>query len=110
MEQVFELKVKEKRKKLRDSDVEFNRKFDLTMKTLDDNKREIEERRKKFEQERDHFGKIHAAEEMNGKQSKSSSFKVGGDKKEKKEGIIFVVPCFSPLVYINQMSLSSLEL
>merc|ERR1712002_6683 len=55
MEQVFDMKVKEKKKKLNDSALEFNRKFDVTMRTLEQSKKEIEEKRKKFEQEREQF-------------------------------------------------------
>ena len=55
MEQVFDMKVKEKEKKLRDSEGEFQRKFEVTMKTLEQSKREVEERRKKFELDREQF-------------------------------------------------------
>lgn len=87
MEQVFDMKVKEKKKKLADSEMEFNRKFEVTMRTLEQSKKEIEERRKKFEAERDQFDQTYAPDGLNNKaNSRSSLMKpLDKEKKEKKK-------------------------
>jgi len=55
MELVFEMKVKEKQKKLRHTEDEFVRKFDLTMSTLGKTRNEVEERMRRLEVEREQF-------------------------------------------------------
>lgn len=52
MEQVFEMKVKEKKQKLKDSELEFTRRHDERKKALELQIRELEERRRGFEQEK----------------------------------------------------------
>lgn len=51
MEQVFEMKVREKRQKLKDSEAELTRRHSATRRSLEQQARELEERRKAFEQE-----------------------------------------------------------
>merc|ERR550534_1132398 len=55
METVFEMKVKEKQKKLKHTEDEFVRKFDLTMNTLGKSRNEVEERMRRLEVEREQF-------------------------------------------------------
>ncbi|XP_055374619.1 protein peanut isoform X2 [Condylostylus longicornis] len=52
MEQVFEMKVKEKKQKLKDSELELTRRHEERKKALDSQLRELEERRRAFEQEK----------------------------------------------------------
>lgn len=52
MEQVFELKVKEKKKKLKDSEAELSKKNEQMWKQLDQQNKELEEKRKQFEKEK----------------------------------------------------------
>ncbi|XP_050073947.1 septin-7 isoform X3 [Anopheles maculipalpis] len=52
MEQVFEMKVKEKKQKLKDSEVELTRRHEERKKALELQIRELEDRRKAFEQEK----------------------------------------------------------
>jgi len=85
MEQVFDMKVKEKKKKLNDSELEFNRKFDVTMRTLEQSKKEIEERRKKFETERDQFDSTYAVDGLHNKSNSRSSVMKPLTEKDKKE-------------------------
>ncbi|XP_076868450.1 septin 7b isoform X1 [Brachyhypopomus gauderio] len=52
MEQVFEMKVKEKVQKLRDSEAELQRRHEQMKKNLEAQHKELEERRRQFEEER----------------------------------------------------------
>ncbi|XP_055708606.1 septin-7 isoform X16 [Phlebotomus papatasi] len=52
MEQVFEMKVKEKKQKLKDSEIELTRRHEERKKTLEIQIRELEDRRRAFEQEK----------------------------------------------------------
>ncbi|XP_035911880.1 septin-7 isoform X8 [Anopheles stephensi] len=52
MEQVFEMKVKEKKQKLKDSEAELTRRHEERKKALELQIRELEDRRKAFEQEK----------------------------------------------------------
>ncbi|XP_031572961.1 septin-7-like [Actinia tenebrosa] len=55
MEQVFEIKVKEKKKKLKDSEEELGRKHEQMRKQLDAQLKDLDEKRKKFEKEKQEF-------------------------------------------------------
>ncbi|XP_013779531.1 septin-7-like isoform X2 [Limulus polyphemus] len=55
MEQVFDMKVKEKLNKLRESESELNRRSEQMRKTLDQQKRELYQKWKEFEKERTTF-------------------------------------------------------
>uniref|UniRef100_UPI00358EFF7C septin-7 isoform X2 n=1 Tax=Myxine glutinosa TaxID=7769 RepID=UPI00358EFF7C len=52
MEQVFEMKVKEKKQKLKDSEIELQRRHEQMKRNLEVQFREMEERRKLFEEEK----------------------------------------------------------
>ncbi|XP_037047418.1 septin-7-like isoform X4 [Bradysia coprophila] len=52
MEQVFEMKVKEKKQKLKDSELELTRRHEERKKALESSIRELEDRKRCFEQER----------------------------------------------------------
>uniref|UniRef100_UPI00398F0A27 septin-7-like n=1 Tax=Pristiophorus japonicus TaxID=55135 RepID=UPI00398F0A27 len=52
MEQVFELKLKEKKQKLKDSENELQRRHEQMKKNLEAQYKELEEKRKKFEEEK----------------------------------------------------------
>ncbi|XP_054720440.1 septin-7-like isoform X2 [Uloborus diversus] len=55
MEQVFEMKVREKMQKLKDSEVDLQRRHEQMRKSLDQQKQELDERRKAFEKEKAAF-------------------------------------------------------
>lgn len=52
MEQVFEMKVKEKKQKLKDSEIELERRAEQMRRNLDQQQKELEEKKKAFEKER----------------------------------------------------------
>ncbi|XP_078720021.1 septin-7-like [Lampetra fluviatilis] len=52
MEQVFDMKVKEKKQKLKDSEAELQRRSEQMKRSLESQLRELEERRRQFEEER----------------------------------------------------------
>ncbi|XP_028841456.1 septin-7-like isoform X3 [Denticeps clupeoides] len=52
MEQVFEMKVKEKKQKLKDSEAELERRHEQMKKNLDAQYRELEEKRRQFDEEK----------------------------------------------------------
>jgi len=52
MEQVFEMKVKEKTQKLKDSEADLQRRHEQTIRSLEAQKLEVEEKRKAFESEK----------------------------------------------------------
>jgi len=52
MEQVFEMKVKEKTQKLKDSEADLQRRHEQTIRSLESQKLEVEEKRKAFESEK----------------------------------------------------------
>ncbi|KAJ8343893.1 hypothetical protein SKAU_G00312220 [Synaphobranchus kaupii] len=55
MEQVFEMKVKEKKQKLKDSKAELERRHEQRKKTLEAQYKELEEKRKLFEEDRSNW-------------------------------------------------------
>ncbi|XP_076358239.1 septin-7-like isoform X2 [Tachypleus tridentatus] len=90
MEQVFEVKVKEKMQKLKDSEADLQCRHEQMIKTLQQQKNEIEEKRKQFEKEKAAFEssngdttihKIHV--DSNSKEHLECKEK----KKEKKKGL-----------------------
>lgn len=90
MEQVFELKVKEKKKKLKDSEGEFTRKYEITARGLEQQKKELEEKRKQLEKDREEFESHYHLQEgalNNSRSSSKSSLKEDAKReKEKKKG------------------------
>ncbi|XP_026470581.1 septin-7 isoform X2 [Ctenocephalides felis] len=90
MEQVFEMKVREKRQKLRDSELELTKRHETTKKALEQQARDLDDRRKAFEQEK------HQWEQQNGvsldelrRRSLEANSKetVDGKKDKKKKGL-----------------------
>ncbi|KAK2193820.1 hypothetical protein NP493_5g11003 [Ridgeia piscesae] len=65
MEQVFEMKVKEKMQKLKDSEVDLQRRMEQMKKSLEQQTKELDERRRAFERERDSWEDIHKQDEHN---------------------------------------------
>ena len=59
MEQVFETKVKEKRKKLKEMEAEFAKKHEQNRRELELQQRELDEKRQKFEKEKELFQQNH---------------------------------------------------
>ncbi|XP_042908002.1 septin-7 isoform X2 [Parasteatoda tepidariorum] len=55
MEQVFELKVREKRQKLKDSELDLQKRHEQIRKSLEQQKNELEDRRKNFEKDKANF-------------------------------------------------------
>ncbi|XP_032230123.1 septin-7 isoform X2 [Nematostella vectensis] len=55
MEQVFDIKVKEKKKKLKDSEAELGKKHEQMTNQLEQQLKELEEKRKKFEKEKKEY-------------------------------------------------------
>ncbi|XP_065064255.1 septin-7-like isoform X3 [Rhopilema esculentum] len=91
MEQVFEMKVKEKKKKLKDSEGEFNRKYEITARGLEQQTKEIEEKKKLLEREREEFESHYNLQDGLNNSRKSSLHKTAkyspeDMKKDKKKG------------------------
>ena len=61
MEQVFAIKVEEKRSRLVNTDAEFQRKYDLSLQHLERVRKETEEKKKVLEQQRKEWAAQHAA-------------------------------------------------
>ncbi|XP_070574289.1 septin-7-like isoform X2 [Ptychodera flava] len=55
MEQVFEMKVKEKRHKLKDSEIDFQRRYEQMKKSLEQQQKDLEDKRLQFEREKKEF-------------------------------------------------------
>ncbi|KAG9338090.1 hypothetical protein JZ751_027061 [Albula glossodonta] len=55
MEQVFEMKVKEKKQKLKDSEAELERRHEQMKKTLEAQYKELEEKRRQFEEDKSNW-------------------------------------------------------
>uniref|UniRef100_A0A8C6TK40 Septin n=1 Tax=Neogobius melanostomus TaxID=47308 RepID=A0A8C6TK40_9GOBI len=65
MEQVFEMKVKEKVQKLRDSEAELQRRHEQMKKNLEAQHKELEEKRRVFEDERNKWEELQRLEQTN---------------------------------------------
>lgn len=90
MEQVFEMKVREKMQKLKDSEIDLQRRHEQMRKSLDQQKLELEERRKTFEKEKAAFDLVNSEDafkrmtmDNNSKEHLDGKEK----KKEKKKGL-----------------------
>eukprot|EP00112_Aurelia_sp_Birch-Aquarium-sp1_P023176 Seg68.8 transcript_id=Seg68.8/GoldUCD/mRNA.D3Y31 product=Septin-7 protein_id=Seg68.8/GoldUCD/D3Y31 len=87
MEQVFEMKVKEKKKKLKDSEGEFHRKYEITTRGLEQQRKEIEEKRKQLEKDKEEFDSHYPHQDgLNNSRSSSKSSLKEDVKKDKKKG------------------------
>ncbi|XP_035911881.1 septin-7 isoform X9 [Anopheles stephensi] len=91
MEQVFEMKVKEKKQKLKDSEAELTRRHEERKKALELQIRELEDRRKAFEQEKSEWEQQNGVtlDELRRKSLEANSKETvdGKDKGKKKKGL-----------------------
>uniref|UniRef100_A0A182NHI4 Septin-type G domain-containing protein n=1 Tax=Anopheles dirus TaxID=7168 RepID=A0A182NHI4_9DIPT len=91
MEQVFEMKVKEKKQKLKDSEAELTRRHEERKKALELQIRELEDRRKAFEQEKVEWEQQNGVtlDELRRKSLEANSKETvdGKDKGKKKKGL-----------------------
>ncbi|XP_070497712.1 septin-7 isoform X7 [Chironomus tepperi] len=87
MEQVFEMKVKEKKQKLKDSELELTRRHEERKKALELQIRELEERRKAFDQEKSEWEHSNGVtlEELRRKSLEANSKETMDGKEKKKE-------------------------
>jgi len=93
MEQVFEMKVKEKKQKLKDSELELTRRHEERKKALEIQIRELEERRRAFEQEKKEWEELNGItlEELRRRSLEANSKETvdGKEKKDKKKKGLF---------------------
>uniref|UniRef100_A0A8C7Y5M6 Septin 7b n=1 Tax=Oryzias sinensis TaxID=183150 RepID=A0A8C7Y5M6_9TELE len=75
MEQVFEMKVKEKVQKLKDSEAELQRRHEQMKKNLEAQHKELEEKRRVFEEERANWEALQRQEQLKQEASKYEQFK-----------------------------------
>lgn len=89
MEQVFEIKVREKKQKLRDSEMELTRRHETTRKQLEQQAKELEEKRRQFEVEKEQWEKENqvTVEELRRRSLEGSREAVDGKKEKKKKGL-----------------------
>uniref|UniRef100_A0A1B0BQ01 Septin-type G domain-containing protein n=1 Tax=Glossina palpalis gambiensis TaxID=67801 RepID=A0A1B0BQ01_9MUSC len=91
MEQVFEMKVKEKMQKLKDSELELARRHEERKKALELQVRELEEKRREFERERKEWEEANhiTLEELKRRSlgANSSTDNADGKKEKKKKGL-----------------------
>ncbi|XP_055838319.1 protein peanut isoform X6 [Episyrphus balteatus] len=93
MEQVFEMKVKEKKQKLKDSELELTRRHEERKKALEIQIRELEERRRGFDQEKKDWEESNhiTLDELRRRSLEANSKETvdGKDKKDKKKKSLF---------------------
>ncbi|EFA00509.1 septin-7 [Tribolium castaneum] len=89
MEQVFEMKVREKKQKLKDSEAELTRRHEATKKQLEQQAKELEEKRRQFEMEKEQWEKENqiTVEELRRRSLEGSREAVDGKKEKKKKGL-----------------------
>ncbi|XP_078035006.1 septin 7-like protein pnut isoform X3 [Augochlora pura] len=91
MEQVFEMKVREKRQKLKDSEADLQRRHEQMRRSLEQQVRELEEKRRAFEAEKMAWEQQtgQSIEELRRRSLEANSKEAvdGKDKKSKKKGI-----------------------
>ncbi|CAH1155396.1 unnamed protein product [Phaedon cochleariae] len=89
MEQVFEMKVREKKQKLKDSEAELTRRHEATKKTLELQAKELDEKRRQFEMEKESWEKENqvTVEELRRRSLEGSRETVDGKKEKKKKGL-----------------------
>ncbi|XP_076339214.1 septin-7-like isoform X2 [Tachypleus tridentatus] len=94
MEQVFEMKVREKVKKLKDSETDLQRRHEHMTKSLEQQKHELEEKRKIFEREKAAFENANgetAIHKMTMEVNSKEQLDVKEKKKEKKKDAVIIV-------------------
>ncbi|CAG9857658.1 unnamed protein product [Phyllotreta striolata] len=93
MEQVFEMKVREKKQKLKDSEGELQRRHEATKKTLEAQAKELEEKRRMFEEEKELWERENqiTVEDLRRRSLEGGRESAGGGdgKKEKKKKGLF---------------------
>lgn len=92
MEQVFEMKVREKKQKLKDSEADLQRRHEQMKKALEQQISELEEKRRAYEQEKQVWEQSNhvTLEELRRKSLEASSKEtVDGNKKDKKKKGLF---------------------
>ena len=89
MEQVFEMKVREKKQKLKDSEAELTRRHDASKKALEQQAKELEEKRRQFELEKEEWETENhvTVEELRRRSLEGSRETVDGKKEKKKKGL-----------------------
>lgn len=89
MEQVFEMKVKEKKQKLKDSEAELTRRHEQTRKSLELQAKELEDKRKQFESEKLAWEQENhiTVDELRRRSLEGSKEAVDGKKDKKKKGL-----------------------
>lgn len=89
MEQVFEMKVREKKQKLKDSETELTRRHEATKKTLEMQAKELEEKRRQFEAEKEAWERENQVtiEDLRRRSLEGSRETVDGKKEKKKKGL-----------------------
>lgn len=89
MEQVFEMKVKEKKQKLKDSEQELTRRHEQTRKSLELQAKELDEKRRQFEAEKLAWEQENhvTVEELRRRSLEGSKEAVDGKKDKKKKGL-----------------------
>ncbi|XP_048510068.1 septin-7 isoform X3 [Athalia rosae] len=91
MEQVFEMKVREKKQKLKDSETDLQRRHEQMRRSLEQQVRELEEKRRAFESEKITWEQQtgHSIEELRRRSLEANSKEAvdGKDKKNKKKGL-----------------------
>ncbi|XP_013413912.1 septin-7-like [Lingula anatina] len=87
MEQVFEMKVKEKKQKLKDSEADLQRRAEQMKKSLEQQEKEIEERRKQFEKEKGEWEEVIRQEEARRRSLENSKETIDKKKDHKKKSI-----------------------
>ncbi|KAK9738715.1 Septin [Popillia japonica] len=89
MEQVFEMKVREKKQKLKDSEAELTRRHEATKKSLEQQAKELEDKRKQFEMEKEDWERENqvTVEELRRRSLEGSRETVDGKKEKKKKGL-----------------------
>ncbi|XP_046384627.1 septin-7 isoform X3 [Ischnura elegans] len=91
MEQVFEMKVREKKQKLRDSEADLQRRHEAMKKALEAQQQDLEERRKQFEKEKTAWEQSNGVtlDELRRRSLEANSKEAvdGKEKKNKKKGL-----------------------
>ncbi|XP_047000685.1 septin-7 [Schistocerca americana] len=91
MEQVFEMKVKEKKQKLKDSEAELQRRHEQMRKTYEQQVKELEEKRREFEKEKQMWEQTNnvSLEDLRRRSLEANSKETmdGKDKNKKKKGL-----------------------
>ncbi|XP_071444682.1 septin-7 [Hetaerina americana] len=91
MEQVFEMKVREKKQKLRDSEADLQRRHEAMRKALEVQQQELDERRKQFEKEKASWESANGVtlDELRRRSLEANSKEAvdGKEKKNKKKGL-----------------------